>query len=112
MVLNTLEVDPKRTWKGVWRWYSEEMLDCCAPLPRVKDKGITFMEFACLAQCNGLVVDTHYADSTTKEQFLDAIADTCSSRDRILVISHSRKALDQVSKSEGGGGGGEEIALR
>ena len=32
MVLNTLEVDPGRKWKGVWRWYSEEMLDCCAPL--------------------------------------------------------------------------------
>lgn len=22
MVLNALEVDPKRTWKGNWRWYS------------------------------------------------------------------------------------------
>ena len=32
MVLNTLEVDPGRRWKGVWRWYSEDMLDCCTPL--------------------------------------------------------------------------------
>ena len=32
MVLNTLEVDPKRVWKGVWRWYHEQMLDCCVSL--------------------------------------------------------------------------------
>ena len=32
MVLNTLEVDPGRKWKGIWRWFSEEMLSCCAPL--------------------------------------------------------------------------------
>ena len=28
MVLNALKVDPHRTWKGVWRWYSEEVLHC------------------------------------------------------------------------------------
>lgn len=28
MVLNALKVDPNRTWKGVWRWYSEEVLHC------------------------------------------------------------------------------------
>ena len=32
MVLNALEVDPKRVWKGVWRWYHEYMLDCCVPI--------------------------------------------------------------------------------
>ena len=31
-VLNTLAVDPGRVWKGVWRWYHEDMLDCCVPL--------------------------------------------------------------------------------
>ena len=28
MVLNSLQVDPNITWKGVWRWYSEEILHC------------------------------------------------------------------------------------
>ena len=36
-VMNALEIDPKRTWKGVWRWYSEDMLDCCRPLDQVKE---------------------------------------------------------------------------
>lgn len=32
MVLNALAIDPQRIWKGPWRWFSEELLDCCSPL--------------------------------------------------------------------------------
>src|SRR5689334_14868984 len=53
VALNALAVDPGRLWKGPWRWYSEELLDCCAPLEVVKQRGITFGQFACLARCNG-----------------------------------------------------------
>ena len=28
MVLNSLQIDPNKTWKGIWRWYSEEILHC------------------------------------------------------------------------------------
>ena len=28
MVLNALNHDPKRTWKGVWRWVTEDTLQC------------------------------------------------------------------------------------
>ena len=28
MCLNALNVDPQRKWKGIWRWYSEEVLHC------------------------------------------------------------------------------------
>ena len=37
MVLNALSIDPRRTWKGAWRWFHEEMLDCCWPLEQVCD---------------------------------------------------------------------------
>ena len=36
MVLNALGIDPMRAWKGVWRWYSDWMLDCCKKLADVK----------------------------------------------------------------------------
>ena len=36
MVLNSLSVDPGRVWKGPWRWYHENMLDCCVPLQVVE----------------------------------------------------------------------------
>ena len=41
---------------GPWRWYHEDMLDCCVPLTDVQLKGITMEEFNCLASCNGLRV--------------------------------------------------------
>ncbi len=81
MVLNALQIDPRRLWKSPWRWFSEDLLDCCIPLEvitkyyllmiitwqhhhyannnyyilyqTVKKQGITFSEFACLSKCNG-----------------------------------------------------------
>ena len=41
MCLNALGVDPRREWKGPWRWYTESMLSCqylgstCCLLPSV-----------------------------------------------------------------------------
>jgi glutathione gamma-glutamylcysteinyltransferase len=53
VALNALGVDPGRLWKGPWRWFSEELLDCCTPLERVRAQGVTLDELACLARCNG-----------------------------------------------------------
>jgi hypothetical protein len=52
VALNALGVDPGRLWKGPWRWYSEELLDCCLPLETVRSEGITLDQFSCLARCN------------------------------------------------------------
>ena len=40
MVLNTLQIDPRRAWKGPWRWFHEQMLDCCLPVARVAEVGM------------------------------------------------------------------------
>ena len=55
-VLNALRIDPHRTWKGVWRHWHEDMLDCCESLDHVREHGITFGKLACLARCNGAQV--------------------------------------------------------
>jgi len=34
--LNALQIDPRRKWKGVWRWFSEELLDCCKSLDEIR----------------------------------------------------------------------------
>ena len=50
-VMNAMEVDPKRIWKGAWRWYSEDMLDCCKPLheiERVRARVITVSDVHCV----------------------------------------------------------------
>lgn len=62
MILNSLEIDPMRQWKGVWRWYDESMLDCCRSLEEIKVHGITLNEFECIALCNGLEAETFRGD--------------------------------------------------
>jgi glutathione gamma-glutamylcysteinyltransferase len=97
VVLNALEIDPLRVWKGAWRWYSDDMLDCCRSLEDVKRQGITLSEFSCLARCNGLVANTVYADDTlTLESFAETIERICSQRDEILAVSYSRAVLQQT----------------
>ena len=41
MVLNALQIDPRRKWRGPWRWFDETMLDCCKPLTEVVKEGIS-----------------------------------------------------------------------
>ena len=52
MALNALAIDPGRLWKGPWRWFAEDLLDCCVPLSTVRERGLDFDELACLARCN------------------------------------------------------------
>jgi glutathione gamma-glutamylcysteinyltransferase len=73
MALNSLLVDPKRIWQGVWRWFDESMLDCCEELDVVRLKGIILPKLACLARCNGARVTMKYGTEVTVEQFREHI---------------------------------------
>jgi glutathione gamma-glutamylcysteinyltransferase len=99
MVLNALEIDPMRKWKGVWRWFDETMLDCCRPLEDIKKQGITLSEFTCLARCNGLHAVSYRADDTTKEQFYQDIKRTSKIDNVYLCVSFARKTLDQTGET-------------
>ncbi|KAI9092162.1 Phytochelatin synthase-domain-containing protein [Phlyctochytrium arcticum] len=96
MVLNALEIDPGRQWKGVWRWYDESMLDCCRPLEEVMKVGITLPEFVCLARCNGLKAKLRRHDRSTKEQFLEDLKMTSRAPQEYLVVSYDRGTLQQT----------------
>jgi len=99
MVLNTLEVDPMKVWKGPWRWYHENMLDCCIPLQVIEKSGITFDQFACLAACNTLSVDAVRADDTASvEQFRRQIKYIAKCVDEIIVVSYSRSSMGQTGE--------------
>ncbi len=44
MTLNALGVDPRRPWKGAWRWFAETSLDCVKSAEDVKRDGVTLTE--------------------------------------------------------------------
>lgn len=96
MVLNAMEVDPGRTWKGVWRWYSDEMLECCSPLDLVKEKGLTFDQFICLAKCHGLDVTSYRHDQSSLGQFKDNLQRTSTEPGLYMVVAFSRQSLGQT----------------
>lgn len=97
MCLNALHIDPGRIWKGAWRWFSEELLDCCTPLETAKEQGISFAQFVCLARCNGALADDVRADSALSlERFREIVKQACATSDEIVVLNYTRKALEQT----------------
>lgn len=93
--LNALAVDPGVLWKGVWRWYSEEHLDCCVDLDDIRKRGLTFDEWVCLAKCQGLSVIGGRAEDSSLENFRAAVTSCCTVTDAILCVAYTRKKLGQ-----------------
>lgn len=100
MILNALGLDPNRLWKGPWRWYSEELLDCCVPLDVVKKQGITMPEFACLAKCNGAHAQAFYASESNVDEFRKAVLNWAQHFDpenpSFIATSYDRGTLKQT----------------
>ncbi|KAG2450417.1 hypothetical protein HYH02_004919 [Chlamydomonas schloesseri] len=98
MTLNALSIDPRRTWKGSWRWFHEAMLDCCRPLEAVKEEGITLYQASCLARCNGARVELvpYGAAGLSLERFRREVEAVCASGEEHIVVSYSRKAFLQT----------------
>ena len=96
MVLNSLAIDPRRVWKGSWRIFHEQMLDCCIPLETVQREGITMTQAACLAKCNGASTDIFPYGSVDVEEFRDMVKHACSVRDFHLIVSYSRQHFQQT----------------
>jgi glutathione gamma-glutamylcysteinyltransferase len=97
VVLNALELDPGRVWKGPWRWYGEELLDCCLPIERIRERGITIDELACLARCNGARARVVRADQASAGTLRDAVRGAAISvRGPIVVAAYNRGLLGQT----------------
>lgn len=99
VALNALGVDPGRLWKGPWRWFSEELLDCCLPLASVRERGVTLDELACLARCNGARAEVRRPDTSTETDLRAAVvAAAGSSVDPALIVAYDRRAVGQTGE--------------
>lgn len=113
MSLNGLGIDPGKTWKGVWRWYDEAMVECCVPLSTFND-GISFEDYGNLARCNGCDAQQWRADESNLGHFrsivrrvtLEDSASTSSSdaqdevesgrTSEVLTVAYQRRVLEQT----------------
>ena len=116
VVLNALAIDPGRLWKGPWRWFSEEMLDCCVSLEVVRRAGLTLGEVGCLARCNGADARVVAASAGDEEVFRQAILQSSrSATGPFLIAAYSRAALGQSGQGHyspiGGYHAGRDLVL-
>lgn len=77
MVLNALSFDPKKVWKGSWRWVSEETLQCesshvCGhSMEKIKTDGLSFVQFESLARCHGVKITSHRVVAEPEEEEIE-----------------------------------------
>jgi glutathione gamma-glutamylcysteinyltransferase len=95
VALNALGVDPGRLWKGPWRWFAEDMLDCCLSLDEVRLRGLDLDQLACLARCNGADVELQRADASGLANFRAAIAGPYASS-HVVIAAYDRRELGQT----------------
>ncbi|MEY4545729.1 MAG: hypothetical protein RL685_1924 [Pseudomonadota bacterium] len=96
-VLNALEIDPGRTWKGQWRFFGEELLVCCKSLELAAAEGLSLREVACLASCNGARVSLCQADAGSEPQFRAELeASVRALQGPFLVANYARTGLGQT----------------
>lgn len=95
VALNALGIDPGRLWKGPWRWFAEDLLDCCVPLDVVRARGLTLDQLACLARCNGADVRIERAREDGLASLRDALARSARG-EGVLIASYDRATLGQT----------------
>eukprot|EP00210_Caulerpa_lentillifera_P008478 g8088.t1 len=96
IVLNALSIDPRRTWKAPWRWFDETLLDCCKPLEKVKEEGLSLPQAACLAKCNGASVTLYQFGTFSLETFREHVIKCCQTGEQHLIISYARYTFQQT----------------
>eukprot|EP00656_Telonema_subtile_P011965 TRINITY_DN15999_c0_g1_i1.p1 TRINITY_DN15999_c0_g1~~TRINITY_DN15999_c0_g1_i1.p1 ORF type:complete len:342 (-),score=76.03 TRINITY_DN15999_c0_g1_i1:89-1114(-) len=75
--------------------YHEDMLECCKPLEEIKTGGIVFEQWLCLARCNGAKVDAKYATESSVDEFREVVRRVCRCQSEVLIVSYSRKTMNQ-----------------
>jgi glutathione gamma-glutamylcysteinyltransferase len=97
VALNALAIDPGRLWKGPWRWFSEDLLDCCVSLEEVRRRGLDLDEVACLARCNGAAVELSRAENSDLAKWRASLS-SAARGDGVVIASYHRASLGQAGE--------------
>lgn len=106
MVLNALNHDPKKTWKGVWRWVSEENLLCNTKhlcrhsSDQIHQNGMNFEDFVALQHCQPGIGIQSFRVTVDDDQtlFRSLILKSCQAikHDSFIICNYSRTVLQQT----------------
>ena len=96
VALNALSIDPGRLWKGPWRWFSEELLDCCVSLDQVRAQGVDLDTLACLARCNGGDATLVRPPDDGGDALRTAIMRASRAPGEVIIAAYDRAALGQT----------------
>lgn len=94
VALNALGIDPGRTWKGPWRWFSEELLDCCVSLEWIRQRGLDLDQVTCLARCNGAAAEMHRPDTSDATAWRESLH-AAARGESVVIAAYDRAGLDQ-----------------
>ena len=96
MVLNALKLDPMRTWRKPWRWWSDEMFACCdGSLNVMKSNGVTLEFFDRIAQSQeGIKVETRQPGFF--QDFKDSLYQSSTETNVHVIVSFARESLGQT----------------
>lgn len=113
VALNALAIDPGRLWKGPWRWFSEELLDCCVSLEQVRAQGVDLDTLACLARCNGAEARAVRPDDGDAGDA--ALRAAIGAEGEVVIAGYDRAALGQTGSGHfspiGGYHAGRDLVL-
>lgn len=96
MVLNALKLDPKRTWRRPWRWWSDEMFACCeGSLQVMKRSGVTLEFFDRIARSQpGISVETRLPGDLN--DFRTCLKASATQSNVHVIVSFGRESLGQT----------------
>ena len=110
IILNSLQIDPRRRWKTITGWYTDELLDKCVYKDGLKEPGTTLEEFVYLAECSGALATLVRPDDSLVqfEKFVQSLERVCTGGEQpsdqncndeipkeLIAISYSREAVGQ-----------------
>ncbi|XP_020907112.1 glutathione gamma-glutamylcysteinyltransferase 2 [Exaiptasia diaphana] len=102
VVLNALGIDPKKTWKNPWRWFTEDVIERSMDpfeLDSAKKCGITVNDFQRLAEDNGASCSLIRAEDSEQgyEGFLEDLYKVCCGGKRSLHLDDAPENVDNSS---------------
>jgi glutathione gamma-glutamylcysteinyltransferase len=111
--LNALQIDPARAWKGPWRWFSEELLDCCKPLEEIRRSGLSLAEAACLARCSNADVTLSRPTLGRLDAFREQVERSATTDGGpVVIVNYTRRTLGQTGGGHFSPIGGYHAATR